>query len=184
MKPQYAIYLIIAVFFLAAVFCIVFLVHHLWQSIKENSGQILSDKAEILSLDSQDNALKSFKKNYDGYKVNLDKADQLFVNPDDPIAFISFLEKTASDSSVAFDIALSPPQKGLAPSAQPAAVFQISAKGSFTNIATFIQRLERGPYLLGLQHVSIKNIGQGGDTEGNPFRGVEAVFSIEVMTRS
>ena len=59
-----------------------------------------------------------------------------------------------------------------------------SAKGSFTNIATFIQRLERGPYLLGLQHVSIKNIGQGGDTEGNPFRGVEAVFSIEVMTRS
>ncbi len=129
------------------------------QSLKDvqaNSKNLLSQKKELVLLENKIKDLQGFKEEYKTKKTELEKINNLFVDPENPVDFIiflNFLRKTAADSEIEISIS-NPSQKG---GKEPwsSLVFQISGKGKFINTIKFLEKLKNSPYLLDISNISI-----------------------------
>ena len=106
-KPKNQIYITLFVFGLIILSLILFFIFPYFQEIKNDSEALLSGKNNLAFLGDQVSEVEKFKNNYESYKPNLEKIDQLYVDPKNPADFFEFLEKTASDCQVKSDISLS-----------------------------------------------------------------------------
>lgn len=143
-----------AAFALIAIALVIFSVWPLLIEIKIHSKELLSEKNDIATLGTQTNEIENFEKNYEVYKPNLEKMEQLFIDSKDPVDFIKFLEKIASDSEITSEISLlpSPQEKN-----QTFITFQFFSNGDFSKILEFSEKLETGPYLIEIKNLTIKN---------------------------
>ena len=150
-------------FILLAVFLIliVFLIWPLFREIQKNSADLVSAKNNIATLNAQTSQITNFKDNYQSYKPELDKIDQLFADPNNLIGFIEFLENTASNSQVTSKISLQPssfgPNQTPKGAPQDFIMFQSSLQGSFSQVMDFIKKIEAGPYLVEIENLNIQN---------------------------
>jgi hypothetical protein len=148
----------IFIFSLIALALIIFGAWPLIEGIKKDSEDLISAKNDIANFNVQSIEIENFKNNYENYKTNLEKIDQLFINPSDPVEFIKFLEKTASECEVSMQVSLPPSlsnsETELAPNF---IVFQLSLKGDFSNILLFINKIESGSYLIESKDLTIQN---------------------------
>jgi len=183
MKTKNKIYQIIIIFLLIALFLVVFLIYPTLKDIKNNSKQILSNKGQLLFIDAENMELDNFKQGYKDYEPNLKKIDQLFIDPQNPIDFIKFLEKTASNSNISVEINLIPPQKNKNGDDPPTTFFQIYTKGDFLNILKFSERLEMGYYLIRINSFTIKKSDQSIGEDKSFSNRVDADFSIETINK-
>ncbi len=183
MKTQNKIYTIVIIFVLIILFLIVFLIYPTLKDIKNGSKEILSNKNRAVLINEEIKELDNFKKNYDDYKPNLEKIDQLFIDSQNPIDFIKFLEGISFDSSIVSGINLVSLAGNETIDSLPVVLFQISAKGDILNILKFIEKLERGPYLIRIKNLTIKKSAQDNIKDGNIYNEVDANFSIEVVTK-
>lgn len=172
-KNKTKIYTIIALFLLLSIVMIVFLVYPALKDIKKTSKEIVSNREGLKFIEVQNTELENFKKNYKNYEPNLKKIDQLFIDPNNPVSFIKFLEKTALDLNIDPEINLSYQFSQEDLKNQAKTEFQIFTKGSFSNILRFSEKIENGPYL-----VKIKSLTMGKSEGSNNL--VEANFLIEV----
>ena len=182
MKTKIKIYLLSVIFIIISLALIYFFAYSLFIDIKNSSEKILSDRSRVVTLQKEIKEVDVFKKNYDEYKPNLEKINSLFVDSKNPIEFIKFIEKIASDSSVLVDINLSSSQKGKTTDSN-IAVFQVYAKGQFLNILRFAQKLETGPYLTKITNLTAKKTLQDLTNGKGSLSLVEANFLIEVVTK-
>ncbi len=169
MKTKNKIFIISAVFILAALVLVVFFIWPALTDIKKNADDLSSGKNSLYFLEAQVSEIESFKRNYDAYKPNLEKIDSLFVNAKDPVGFIKFIEKTASDNEVDVELSLaSKDSTTKSPGTWPLAAFQIACEGDFSNVAGFSEKLEKGPYLVKIQNLTIRTLskGEAGNEEG------------------
>lgn len=153
MKKQNKIYAILITFALIVLSAIVFLIYITIGDIKNESAEILSDKNKIDSIEQETRKLENFKKNYDYYKTDLEKIDKLFINSKNPVEFIKFLEKTAIDSTIEAKINFTPKERT---NEALYDIFHISARGDFSNMSKFFEKLENGPYLIRIQSLDIR----------------------------
>jgi len=102
------IYLSLATFSVLSIGLIFFLIHPLFIEIKKNSKDLISQKQTIQTLEAKIENLEKFKIFYQDLKPDLEKIETLFINPEVPIEFISFLEKTAEDCAVLAKISSAP----------------------------------------------------------------------------
>ena len=124
---------------------VMFSVWPLLIEIKTNSNELLLKKNNIVALKAQADEIENFEKNYDSYRPNLEKMEQLFIDSKNPVDFIKFLEKTASDSEITSKISLLPsPQE----ENQTFITLQFFSTGDFSKILEFSEKLEAGPYLI------------------------------------
>lgn len=179
MKNNNKIYIVSLIFFLVSLFLIVFFIWPLSDEITKNSEDLISTKNDIFSLSAQIKETENFNKNYETYKPNLEKVDQLFVDPNNPVNFIEFLENTAHDSQITSQVSLTPYQQVK----QNSINFQVSSAGNFSGILNFLKEIEAGPYLTEIENLTIQNSQGSSITKNFSLKNVTATFSIKVFTK-
>jgi len=166
------------VFLALIVFISVFVVFPLTRDIKKESDELISEKKNLSVLDGQITSLEKFKVLYKNLEEILKKIDNLFINSEIPIDFMSFLEKTARSSSVNIDI--SPFSLGKADKDPWSSVnFQITATGSFPHFLSFLEKIESSPYLIEIQNLTVSQYSGEKKTAGN----IQASFSFKVFAK-
>jgi len=173
-KKQILIFIII--FGVIALFFALFAVYPLFKEIKKNSEDFISTKKELVSLDLQSKNLGEFEKIYQENLQNIEKIDNLFINPEVPVDFISFLEKISQDSKVLIKISLltSKEEKDTWPSFQ----FQILSTGSFNNFSKFLEKIETAPYLIDIKSLNINK-----SIEGTSTNDIKATLLLKVYAK-
>jgi len=172
MEVRNKIYLVFTFSAPAALFLTWFFIYPIFMDIKNSSLQILSDRRRMIALEVEARSLNNFKKNYKQYQPNFKKIDQLFINPQNPVEFVKFLEESAAQSSLQTNISLVPgAEKGKAS-------FNIFTKGTFLAITMFTRKIDTGPYLITIHNLSIKKQKEKKETGVVPPQ-LEANFLIE-----
>lgn len=138
-------------------FIIVYLIYPLFSEIEQSSQDWIFQRKILLSFETKLNNLEAFRNIYPEIQANLEKITNLFVNPDVPVGFISFLETTAEDCQVAIEISSGFPSK-VEGDLWPSLSFQIISLGSLPNFLKFLERLESGPYLLEIHSLNISKL--------------------------
>ncbi len=157
MKSNKKIPKIIFIFSLICLALIIFGVWPLIEEIKKNSKDLISAKNDIANFDVQFSEIENFKNNYENYKINLEKIDQLFINPANPVDFIKFLEDVALKNEIDLQIAMPPITTSEIQSTENFIIFRLSLKGNFSDILLFINKIEFGPYLIQVKDLTIQN---------------------------
>lgn len=181
MKIKNKIYIIVVFFGLITLFLFVFLVFPFFKNIKNNSDNLFSKKQSIAIFKNQATEVENFKKKYDEYRPNLERIDQLFIDLENPVDFIEFLEKTASSSGIESEISLSP--YSLKQEDEFSITFQFFSSGNFLKILEFTKALESGPYLIEIKNLIIKNSETESTSENNNSERVNATFLIKAFSK-
>lgn len=184
-KPQKVVYVIPTVFGLMALSVIVFFILFLFAKI-ENDSKILSaskNNADTIKIESDQ--IEDFKNNYKYYKPNLDRIDQLYVNPNDPVDFIKFLEDTANSSQIKSNISLTSNLNNDKTKKEDhnSVTFQFFSSEDFLKILDFTDKLENGPYLVQIKNLVINNSQQDITSKDYPPGKVDATFLIKVFIK-
>ncbi|MDP3882577.1 MAG: hypothetical protein Q8Q48_00790 [Candidatus Staskawiczbacteria bacterium] len=165
-KKTVIVWIFLAVFVFAI---LIFVDWFCFLKIKEGSEKILSSKGDIKTAGLQAKEVQKFKAEYGSYQQNLEKIDKMFVDPQNPLDFIEFLENLASDLNI--DLVISP----LVPSKD--AKFKtisltLTSSGEFSGTALFLEKIERGPYL-----ISVNNFEASGEEKA------KVILSVSVLSR-
>lgn len=174
-KNQSKIYIIIALFTLIVLMLLVFLIYPVLADIQNISEEILTDKNNVISINNQNVDFENFKKKYNNYINNLEKLDASFVDPKNPIDFIKFLEKTASDSGINTDIKMDITLSDKGFNNFPVAISNMYGTGNFLDILRFAEKLDASPYVMRIKNISIKKSPQKSTVDFN--------FSVEAVTK-
>lgn len=147
------IYLSIIIFGIILVLLVVFLLHPLFLEIKKMSQETVSQKQVLASFAAEIENLEDFKRIYPAISSNLKKIDDLFINPELPIGFISFLEESAEQSQLI--VRISPlPARRIKRTPWPFLTFQIKTTASFPGFLRFLDKIENSPYLIKIQNLT------------------------------
>jgi len=168
LKFKNKIYIISSLFLILFLALILFFIWPTANGIKEESENFALAKKEIAVFSAQSEELQKFKKNYSDYQANLEKIGKAFIDQQNPLDFIEFLEKTASASEV--DLEMSPlffSKEG----DSDVASLRLVAKGGFLGIIDFLESIENGSFMIEIQgldmsHFEDKKIGTKG-TQAN-----------------
>ena len=187
MKNKNKIFIYSAIFSLAGLAIILFLIAPVFQNIDKNSRKLFSDKESLLLLSEQVKEMDSFQKNYEAYKTSLEKIDALFVDPKNPVEFIKFLEDAASENKIESGISLMQSLSKESKSGQAYLSFQMACEGDFSDIIAFSEKLENGPYLIDIQNLMVKkaesSVQSGKKTAVLSPQKTKAFFLINIITR-
>ncbi|MDI6603243.1 MAG: GspMb/PilO family protein [Patescibacteria group bacterium] len=175
------------VFFLTlSILLIVFVIYPLFLEIKKISQDFLAQKQELIAFEKKAENLEKFKILFSEISPDLEKIDNLFVNPEIPVDFILFLEKISQDSGLSLKISSGLPLKTEKDS-WPSLSFQLNLAGSFPNLVKFLEKLESNLYLIEIQNLTITRLSEtelkSKEFEIYSLGDVKASLSIKVYTR-
>jgi hypothetical protein len=176
-----------AIFFIFALIIAALIILGAWplkDGIKKDSEDFVSAKNEVSTFESQINEIENFKNSYETYKGNLEKMDQLFVDSENPVGFIKFLENAASDSNINLQISILPYSGNEEPSLS-FIFFQLFPKGKFDDILSFINKVEFGSYLVEINSLTIENQKENSSIkkDNNTPRENTGVINIKVFAK-
>ncbi|MFQ6049566.1 MAG: hypothetical protein ACE5J0_00810 [Candidatus Paceibacterales bacterium] len=168
------------------IFLIFFLINPLYRDIKNNSQELISQEQKIVFLEDEIKNLEEFKKTYREIKPNLEKIETLLVKQEEPVGFISFLEKISQDSQISIEISPSSAKKNIK-DRWPSMAFRITSAGPFPNILKFLEKLESSIYLFEIQKLNINRLAErdliSKEFEGFSLGDVKADVLIKVFTK-
>jgi Tfp pilus assembly protein PilO len=182
MEIKIKIYITSAVFALIFIILVVFFIIPLFGKIKVNAQELAVEKNKAIFAKDQAEELMAFKNNED-YKKNLENINKTFVDPNNPVDFIKFLEKIALESSLKPKISLITSAVDKNKSAPwPSVNFQISIAGDFFDILNFSNKLETGPYPVKIQTLSLKRVEQKINAKRSEIK-ITGNFLIKVLSK-
>jgi len=153
---------------------IIFVIYPLFSNIKEQSQEFISQKNYYLELQIRDDNFQGLKKFNQMHQQELAKIDYLLIDPDKPIDFNIFLEKTAQDSNL--QIKISNVQIGKPEANQWNFLnYQLTLIGSFINLTRFLDKLENSSYLVETVNLNIR--------ESEETENIRADIFIKVYTK-
>jgi Tfp pilus assembly protein PilO len=186
MNPIKKIYISIMIFTIFYALLIVFLIYPSFKQIAGNSEGFLLEKNKIAAAAQEVENRKKMENLYKIYQPDLDKIEKIFIDPDVPLEFIDFLENTASSSHLELEI-FSMEKKLEKDDPWPSLLFQLSAVGTFPDFSEFLEKLEKGPYLIETLNLSTRSLGQkeSGAKESENLRPADTnnLLSIKVFTK-
>jgi len=147
----------LVIFIILSSILILFVIYPILKEIKINSEDLISKKQILASLERKIENLKQFQTIWSEIQPNLEKIDKLFIDPEVPIEFISFLEKTAGDCDLSVEISPIPTLK-TAEDPWTSLFFQISSITPSPKFLKFLEKLESSVYLIEIQNLSIKRL--------------------------
>jgi len=144
------------IFGIIVIILLCFVIYPLLSRVKKNSQEFILAKKELVSFKAETEEFEQSKEVYRSLKTDLEKIDQLFINPDVPIDLIKFWRKTAKDSGTLIDI--SPTSLGAKETVLWDSIgFRLDLIGSFSNFLKFLEKIETAPYLIEIQNLSAKS---------------------------
>lgn len=133
-----------------------FAIYPLLSGVKKNSQEFILAKKELVLFKTEAEEFEQSKEIYRSLKTDLEKIDQLFINPDVPIDLIRFWRETAQDSGILIDI--SPTSLGVAEDVLWDSIgFRLNLVGPFSDFLKFLEKIETVPYLIEIQNLSAQN---------------------------
>lgn len=174
-KLNKEIYIIISSFALAGIILSVFFIGPAIRQIQRESGSLFSEKHLINIRDAEIAGAEEFKRNYETYSLNLEKISKTFIDSQNPLDFIEFLEKSALDSGIELEIS---PLFFSKEAGTDIASFQLISYGGFSDTMEFLERIEHSPNLIKIQNFTIKN---SNDEKKAPQ--LEANFLIKILAK-
>ncbi len=152
--------------------------------IKKDSEDFISAKNGVSTFESQINEIENFKNSYETYRENLEKMEHLFVDSDNPVNFIKFLEDAASDTGVNLQVSILP-YSGNEDSSLKFILFQLFLKGKFEDILSFVNKMEFGDYLVEINGLTIENQKENlaSKKDNNALRENSSVINIKVFAK-
>ena len=156
-KTDRKITISLASFVLAILVFVIFIIYPLFNEIKKGSADALTQKNTLAELETKTKNLQRFQAIYKSYEPNLEKIDTLLINPAEPINFIEFLEKAASQSQLSIEISPLAPAK-IEEDPWPSMNFRLVLTGSFPDFLKFFEKLELSPYLLETLDLSMRRL--------------------------
>lgn len=149
-KIYFVIFLFIIVLTILGV-----MIYFISATIIGNGENLSSIKEKIALINRQNKEIDDFKKKYDQYKENLDKVSEAFVNTKDPVNFIEFIEKLASEEGVS-DLSTSIVANAANDKTASGITFRVSFLSDFFRIVQFAEKIEKGNYLARINQLEIK----------------------------
>lgn len=144
------------IFGIIVIILLCFVIYPLLSGVKKNSQEFILAKKELVSFKAETEEFEQSKEVYRSLKTDLEKIDQLFINPDVPIDLIKFWRETAKDSGILIDI--SPTSLGAKETVLWDSIgFRLDLIGSFSNFLKFLEKIETAPYLIEIQNLSAKS---------------------------
>ncbi len=180
------IYLFASIFITVGILASLFSVFLLFKEVKNVSGTFSLEKEKVTSLSEEKENRKKIKDIYENYQSDLDKIEKVFIDPEIPIEFISFLEKTAGASQVKIKI-ISMAKRTDKGDTWPNLLFQSSVTGSFSNFSKFLEKLENSPYLIEVTELNSRSLtekeAKSKEFEGFPSADTSTLILIKVLAR-
>lgn len=168
------------IIFVVLIFLVIsFVIYPSFKEIKKSSKDLIYQKENLSNLEAKIVNLEKFRILYKNLEEILDKIDNLFINPEVPVDFISFLEKNSKDCQLATEISFSPVKK-IKTDPWPSLSFKITSTGSFSNFLKFLEKLENSQYLIEIQNLSIN---QTKKSEIPSKVDIQANLSIKVYSK-
>jgi len=135
-------------------------------------------KKTLFSLEEQEDNFNMLDKSYRANFEAINKLDGLFVNSQEPIDFLTFIENSSIEFNLDTKIVPTNPQK-LKNDPWSSMIFRLSSKGELMKIMAFMDKLENSGYLAEITDVNLKKIVNKGDMSNQP----EAEFSLKVFIK-
>ncbi|MFH1820482.1 MAG: type 4a pilus biogenesis protein PilO [Candidatus Nealsonbacteria bacterium] len=155
---------------------VVFLVYPLFQGIRQEANNLISQKAALVELENKQKNIKEFQNAYKSYQSDLEKIDRLFIDAQEPVGFIRFLEAEALKAQITVEI--SPVGvKETKSDLWPSVSFRLQVDGQFSAFMEFLEKIETSSFLLSVSNLDVRKLAQ--DTEGN----ISASFLIKVYVK-
>lgn len=148
-------YILLAVFLGFFLLLGFFAVWPLLKSIEKNAAEIKKEQESLDLLGAKTQILGNFKNKYQASQ-DAQKIKDFFIDPEAPISFITFLEKMAKEENVSLDISLLPPSKKEKEGISPGLRFLLRGEGLFLSFYNFLARLERAPYLIEIESLTLQ----------------------------
>ena len=149
----------------------------LLKGILSYSVQLTNHKQLVAQFQSDEQSMGEYMRVKRIYATEFDQLDALFVDPETPIAFITFLEGIAADTNFSLQINPGNPKK-LRGEPWPSMDFRLSSEGSYSDFLIFLQRLETSSYLMEIKNISINRVATADGEAGTG----QIQFSVLVKT--
>jgi len=158
----------------------------LLSEIKNNFGQIISQKNEIKNFQIKSQSVGAAEDYLSGIVDNIKKTQDIFIDREVPVDFIRFLEKTAKDCNISMEVSLSSPLKAKDEKWQRL-LFQVNSSGSLPDFLKFFEKIENSPYLVDVQSLFINRLSED-DLKSEKYIGlpqgsVTSGISIKVYSK-
>lgn len=159
-----------------ALLLVCFVIRPLFLDIKHTSENLILQKGQLIDLENKSENIKKFQVAYESRRANLEKIDELFVDKEEPIGFIEFLEKEAKTARLSIEITPIT-LKASADDFWPSTNFSLTLSGSFPRFLQFLDRIEASAYLIDLSNLSLNKPTQ--NTNGD----IAISFQMKVYTQ-
>ncbi len=179
METKKEIYIIILGGSLIALFLFLIFVYSPFKEIQQKSQELISQKNSAFLLEKEFNKVENFKKRYESHQFDLEKIDNLFIDPQNPVKFIEYLEKSASELGISLEIST---PSFLKEEPFSFVVLQLFSSGDFSKILLFARELEAGPYLVEIQNLNIENYKDEKASKKQTGK-VAAAFLIKILAK-
>lgn len=179
MSMEKRIYLTIAIVSFLTILMVGFVIFPLFDQIKDNSKELISQKKMSLELETKIANLEKFKDIHIDLQYFLNQVDDLFVDSRVPIEFISFLEGASQEFQIESEI-LSVSEKRIEKDFWPHLTFQVVSSGFFPDFLKFLEKIENGPYLIELQNMTVNKLPQRDDFN---LANIRVAFSLKVFAK-
>lgn len=139
-----------------------------------DSKNLATKKGTLSFLESQIKALEDFRNSGLEYQQKINKIDSSFVFQEAPIDFIKFLEQKASSQGLKISLS----STGGAPEKKENRLtigFQATLTGQFPNALVFLKKIEKSPWLIKIEQVSISRAGDKNNLDSEKNRQVGQV---------
>jgi len=127
----------------------------LLEGIRESSFQLVEAKKQLALFQDKTGSVERFETTYENITEDLERANNLLIDPDVPIEFIKFLETTAKNSDVSIKISPSI-LKASKNDKWDSIGFNLILTSSFTDFMRFLEKIESAYYLIKIQNLSIR----------------------------
>lgn len=166
--------LLIFALIIAVILAVSLAILPVFKEIQRNSKELVLQKGNLAALDAKIENLNQLKISYSEFEAGVKEMDGLFINPELPVEFISFLEKIAKDSGVEIKISSSAFNQNKE-GKWPFLNFQINTASSFPKLLSFLEKIENAPYLIEIQNLNINQLKRGNQ--------VQASINLKVYTQ-
>ncbi|MCX6719921.1 MAG: hypothetical protein NTV36_02330 [Candidatus Staskawiczbacteria bacterium] len=140
--------------------------------VQKNAAANVEIARQKIILSMKTEQIKKFKADYDARKKNFDEVDQIFVDSQNPVDFIEFIENISDAEHINSKISVSS-QTG-----ENQLFFQIRTTGNYVHTFNFVRKLETGPFAVEINQFNVSKL-----TAKDSGDGVIADISISVLSR-
>ena len=151
------IYLILIIFGILGALLVVFLVVPIFREISRTSQDFFLEKNKMAYFKEERSNIQKIENIYKTYQPDLDKIESLFFDPEVPVGFVGFLEKTAIDSQIKLEIS-SLAKKTEKEELWPSLSLQLLTTGSFNNFLKFLEKIENSFYLIEITDLNVRKL--------------------------